>query len=107
MSSVKRTLRYDKQRDEVVEVTPDTPATRSEATCGPAYSVGNPLVSAAFSCHRDQVEEYREFARVNGLSGVEYRDDGTCLITDRGDRGRLGLLRASGRHDNDGGYGDG
>ena len=70
------------------------------------YSEAHPLVSQALGCHPDQVEEYREAARRQGLTGVRYRDDGTCELTSRGRHGRAGLLRASGLHDNDGGYSD-
>ena len=89
----------------VQEVTAPAPA-RSTGN-GPAYSVGNPLPSVAASCHRDQVEEYREEARKHGLTGLEYDNNGNAFFTDRGDAGRRGWMKLTGRHDNDGGYGDG
>jgi hypothetical protein len=69
-----------------------------------AYSGSKPLESLALSCHPDQVAEYNEAARKEGLTGISWDARGRCSITSRGDR--KAWLRVQGLHDNEGGYGD-
>lgn len=69
------------------------------------YSESNPLVSTALGCHREMVDEYNGEVKRRGITGVEFLPDGQCKITSRA--GRAAWLKSLGRHDNDGGYGDG
>lgn len=63
---------------------------------------GWPMKSIALACQRDQVAEFNEFAKKNGITGVHYHADGTCEISDAGQRNKL--LRARGLFDRDGNH---
>jgi hypothetical protein len=101
MSSMRVPLAFD-ANGQVVEN--DAPTTHDSSS--KTYGDANPLPSVAASCHREMVPEYREFARSHGLTGVKWDENGNAVFTDRGKKGRRGWLRATGKRDNDAGYGD-
>lgn len=68
------------------------------------YSESNPLPMVSASCHRSQVEEYREFAKRNGITGMKWNEKGDCYCTSRQDRRKYHQL--AGRRDNDAGFSD-
>ncbi len=43
-----------------------------------------PMVSDALGVHPSQVEEFREQAKRSGLTGIDFREDGRCVISDKG-----------------------
>ena len=101
-----RRFRYDKDVDQVVEVTDETAPQSMFPGLG-AYRGDKPLISQGLGCTRRQVPEMREAVKAAGLSAVDVLDDGRVAITSRGSAGRRGLLRLNQLHDCDGGYGDG
>jgi hypothetical protein len=69
-----------------------------------AYDSSKPLQSVASACHPSQVQEFNEEVKKAGLTGVEYKPDGTCEFTSRSQRAKWNRHR--GLRDNDAGYGD-
>lgn len=80
---------------------------RGVASANNTYSAARPLESISMCCHPNQVAKANERFKQLGLTGCEYRKDGTLLFTSRGSTGRRGFLKATQHHDNDGSYGDG
>lgn len=70
-----------------------------------ARSYEKPLESIAASVHPEQVAEVRADLERRGLTGVSVSDNGRVHFHSRGSR--RNFLRAMGKQDNDGGYGDG
>lgn len=79
---------------------------RGAASANNTYSAARPLESISMCCHPNQVARANERFRQLGLTGCEYRKDGTLLFTSRGSTGRNGFLKHTQHHDSDAGYGD-
>ena len=62
------------------------------------------LESDSASIHSSQVNEFREDAKKQGLTGVEFDESGNVKFTSRDQRSRY--LRHRGLYDRDAGYGD-
>lgn len=103
---MKRIFRYDHEKCKVVEVTGQLQPLRQQV--GPAigaYGEGSPLLSQSLGCHPDQVREYHEELRHNGIVGATVRSDGAVEFTSR--KARRNAMKFNRCHDHDGGYGDG
>lgn len=62
-----------------------------------------PIQSNALGVHPDQVDEAKEYYAQHNVP-TDFTADGQCILRDRGHRKEV--LRLTGMHDNDGGYGD-
>ena len=61
-----------------------------------------PLESVALSCHPSQVEAITARNKKHGITGVEYKADGTCVISTP--RAQTQLCKLEGVHNRAGGY---
>ena len=102
MSSAVRKFRV--VDDKVVEVTAAGVVSQPVGVAVGAYREDKPLESVALSCHPEQVEEFNDRAKREGLTGITYRPDGMCEVTSR--KQRRDWMRVRGLHDQDGGYSD-
>lgn len=66
---------------------------------------GDGYISEAMACHPDQVKEFNEFYKRNGVQGAEHLPNGDLHITSR-KNGRNQVMKLRGMVDKDGGYGD-
>jgi hypothetical protein len=64
------------------------------------YSAARPLEGVAMAVHPNQVDAARERVKALGLSGVDYKPDGTIVFSSKGQCGRAGFLKAMQMHDN-------
>jgi hypothetical protein len=71
---------------------------------GVAISEAKPLRSLGLACHSNQVAEFNQFYRENGIVGASHESDGTCVLESR--KARNEVLKLRGLRDNDAGYGD-
>jgi len=69
-----------------------------------AIRANKPLESVGLAVHKDQVAEFNEFYRENGVNGVHHKANGACVIESRAARNKVLALR--GLRDNDACYGD-
>jgi hypothetical protein len=96
-------LRWNKESEEVEEFTEETVPTESSVFLG-AKGWATGLESAAAGCHSSQVDEFRKDARDAGISGVDFRPDGSAVFSCRS--ARKEYMRHRGLYDRDAGYGD-
>ena len=61
-----------------------------------------PMESDSLSCHPRQVKEFRRRTKELGLGGIQYRDDGTCVVDSQREFNRA--ARARGAHHRGEGY---
>jgi len=69
------------------------------------YQEHDPLISDSLGCLPNQVPEMREEIRKRGITGAKVRNNGQLEFTSR--RGRNEVMKMRGKHDADGGFGDG
>jgi hypothetical protein len=73
-------------------------------TCFGSNKWATGVESVAAGCHSSQVAEFSENARKAGVTGVDFKPDGTAVFTSRGARKKYCEFR--GICDKDAGYGD-
>lgn len=64
---------------------------------GGTQPAGWPKESVALSVHENQAQAANDRAKRHGLTGVQYKPDGTCVIADSGQRRKL--MKLEGFHD--------
>ena len=71
---------------------------------GLSITAAKPLESVSSGCHPNQVQEFNQFYKQQGITGALHKKDGTCVFESR--QARNQVLEARGMRDQDAGYGD-
>lgn len=101
MASMVVPIAFDEKGKVVENDAKDHPVTACDT-----YSESSPLISESLGCLPHQVPARRAELAKLGLTGCHVLDDGRVALTDRGERGRRGLMKALNSHDEDAGYRD-
>lgn len=102
--SVTKILRYNREKGAVEEFDKEkVPASGSQVFFGAkGWAVG--AESIGCGCHPSQVDDFREDARKAGITGVDFRPDGTAVFSCRS--ARRDYMKLLGMYDRDAGYSD-
>jgi hypothetical protein len=62
------------------------PTGRYENVTGRTTRRNSTMTSMKLGCHPDQVQEFREDARANGFTAIDFNSEGDCILPAFGDQ---------------------